>query len=108
MIEWNNIDQKIFQKANTTFWSKYNKIPNLQLLEAEFRIEIENAKQFCLLDGGRECPVGSHDPKCSYSNGVKLKGLALRPEAEKSKLCQNMILPELEYTKKLYKKQWPG
>ena len=40
MSEWNNIDQKIFQKANTTFWSKYNKIPNLQLLEAEFRIEI--------------------------------------------------------------------
>ena len=33
-------------------------------------------KQFCLLDGGRECPVGSHDPKCSYSNGVKLKGMA--------------------------------
>ena len=40
IIEWNNIDHKIFEKANSTFWSKYNEIPNLQLLEDEFRIEI--------------------------------------------------------------------
>ena len=40
IIEWNNIDQKIFEKANSTFWSRYNEIPNLQLLEDEFRIEI--------------------------------------------------------------------
>ena len=40
IIEWNNIDQKIFEKANSTFWLKYNEIPNLQLLEDEFRIEI--------------------------------------------------------------------
>merc|ERR1711990_236781 len=107
IIEWNNIDQKIFEKANSTFWLKYNEIPNLQLLEDEFRIEIEKVKEFCLLDEGRECH-GSNDPKCSKSIGVKLKGLALRPEAEKSQLCQNMILPELEYTKRLFKKQWPG
>ena len=35
-------------------------------------------------------------------------GFALRPQAEKSQLCQSMVLPELEYTKRLFKKQWPG
>ena len=40
IIEWNNIDQKIVEMANSTFWSKYNEIPNLELLEDEFQIEI--------------------------------------------------------------------
>ena len=40
IIEWNNIDQKIFDIANFTFWSRYNEIPNLQLLEDEFKIKI--------------------------------------------------------------------
>jgi len=106
IINWNNIDQKIFEKANSTFWSRYNKIPNLELLKNEFQIETEKVKRFCLLDAGRECKP--NDPKCSRAVGVKLKGFALRPEAEKSQLCQSMVLPELEYTKRLFKKQWPG
>ena len=40
IIEWNNIDQKIFETANSTFWSRYNEIQNLELLEDEFQIEI--------------------------------------------------------------------
>ena len=52
----------------------------------------------------QKCPVyGAPSARLSL-----LKGLALRPEAEKSQLCQNMILPELQYTKRLFKKQWPG
>ena len=43
IIEWNNIDQKIFEKSNSTFWSRYKEIPNLQLLEDEFRNEIGKA-----------------------------------------------------------------
>lgn len=43
IIEWNNIDQRIFEKSNSTFWSRYNEIPNLQLLEDEFRNEIGKA-----------------------------------------------------------------
>ena len=42
IINWNNIDQKIFEKANSTFWSRYNKIPNLELLKKEFQIETGN------------------------------------------------------------------
>ena len=37
--EWNNLDAKIFQKSNETFWEKYKAIPNLSTLENEFGIE---------------------------------------------------------------------
>ena len=50
IINWNNIDQKIFEKANSTFWSRYNKIPNLELLKNEFQIETGNIDhQYSLL-----------------------------------------------------------
>ena len=95
IINWNNIDQKIFEKANSTFWSRYNKIPNLELLKNEFQIEtgnivdiiliinilhftiyfyLEKVKRFCLLDAGRDRKP--NDPKCSRAVGVKLKGVA--------------------------------
>ena len=36
---WNDIDVKIFTKANETFWERYNKIPNVEKLEQEFKYE---------------------------------------------------------------------
>ena len=44
---------------------------------------------FKILAGeGRECTP--NDPKCSWQPaGVKLKGLALRPEAENNELCKD-------------------
>ena len=55
---------------------------------------------------GRECTP--NDPKCSWQPaGVKLKGLALRPEAENNELCKTMVIPELQYTDRLKLKQWP-
>ena len=39
MIQWNNLDAKIFEKSNQTFWEKYSKIPNLEKLEMEFKAE---------------------------------------------------------------------
>ena len=52
IVAWNNIDQKIFEKANSTFWSKYNEIPNLKILEIEFKIEIgeQSPETFCFKD----------------------------------------------------------
>ena len=39
MIQWNNLDAKIFEKSNQTFWEKYSKIPNLEKLKMEFKAE---------------------------------------------------------------------
>ena len=36
---WNDIDVKIFTKANETFWERYNAIPNVEKLEQEFKYE---------------------------------------------------------------------
>ena len=36
---WNDIDVKIFTKANETFWERYNKIPNVEKMEQEFKYE---------------------------------------------------------------------
>ena len=36
---WNDIDVKIFAKANETFWERYNSIPNVEKLEQEFKYE---------------------------------------------------------------------
>ena len=41
-----------------------------------------------LSEEGRECTP--NDPKCSWQPaGVKLKGVALRPEAENNELCKD-------------------
>ena len=39
IIAWNDIDVRIFDKANETFWEKYNAIPNVKKLEQEFKYE---------------------------------------------------------------------
>ena len=36
---WNDIDVRIFTKANETFWERYNAIPNVAKLEQEFKYE---------------------------------------------------------------------
>ena len=36
---WNDIDVKIFTKANETFWKRYKAIPNVEKLEQEFKYE---------------------------------------------------------------------
>jgi len=36
---WNDIDVKIFTKANETFWERYKAIPNVEKLEQEFKYE---------------------------------------------------------------------
>ena len=81
-----------------------------------------------LTEEGRECTP--NDPKCSWQPaGVKLKGLALKPEAENNELCKErfenlfrekkstkqifkptktMVIPELQYTDRLNLKQWPN
>ena len=36
---WNDIDVKIFTKANETFWKRYKAIPNVEKLEQYFKYE---------------------------------------------------------------------
>ena len=67
---------------------------------------LENVKNFCILADDRKCAPG--DPKCSKGVGVELKGFELRPEAQNSPLCTDLVRPELAYTKKLFQKQWPN
>ena len=50
MIEWNNLDAKIFEKSNQTFWEKYNKIPDLERLETEFKAETGNLCIYCVIN----------------------------------------------------------
>merc|ERR1712193_403284 len=88
---WNSIDAKLFAKANETFWQKYNKLENVDQLRADFQVELDKVKSFCLLTDDRECAPG--DPKCSKSMGVKLKGFELRPEAKSSTLCTDLVRP---------------
>ena len=49
MIEWNNLDAKIFEKSNQTFWEKYNKIPDLERLETEFKAETGTSITFVFI-----------------------------------------------------------
>ena len=49
MIEWNNLDAKIFEKSNQTFWEKYNKIPDLERLETEFKVETGTSTTFVFI-----------------------------------------------------------
>ena len=49
MIEWNNLDAKIFEKSNQTFWEKYNKIPDLERLETEFKVETGTSITFVFI-----------------------------------------------------------
>ena len=49
MIEWNNLDAKIFEESNKTFWEKYNKIPDLERLETEFKAETGTSITFVFI-----------------------------------------------------------
>ena len=66
----------------------------------------DNVKNFCILADDKSCHPG--DPKCSKAIGVKLKGFELKPEAQNSPLCTDLVRPELAYTKKIFQKQWPN
>ena len=52
--------------------------------------------KFCIASD-RVC--APNDSTCQ-AQGIEVKGFVLRPEAKNSELCQNMIRPELAYTKK--------
>merc|ERR1711892_69444 len=107
ILAWNAIDAQIFAQANTTFWRKYNALENVEEMRREFQEQLDMVKNFCILTDQAPCPPNS--PKCSKAPGnVALKGFELKAEAQNSPLCNDLVRPELAYTKKLFQKQWPS
>ena len=103
--KWNSLDAQIFDAANATFWRKYNQLSNLDQMRDEFSELLKSVKDYCIESDSAKCSNGQKN--CSYvPEGVKLNGFELTREGKHSRLCTDLVRPELAYTRRLHAKQW--
>ena len=57
ILKWNAIDAKIYEKANITFWEKYNKIDGIETMRNEFQLQL--GKEF-------ESPQFNFSSSCTH------------------------------------------
>lgn len=111
---WNALDWRIYMHFNTTFWHKVDSMVGQEQMKLEvsqlisLRAELANT---CLKDGRAVNPSQINDTGLKpYQNGrAVIQGYNLNPDMDtqtKTK-CQRLITPELQYTYRLYKQQFP-
>lgn len=111
---WSSLDWRLYQHFNTTFWKRVDSTLGRTKLQQEVKLLRERRRQLeqtCLLDGGAVDPKQIQDKalKPFQYGAAVIQGYNLRPglSNETRQLCERFILPELQYTSFLYKKQFP-
>lgn len=112
--KWNALDWRIYLHFNTTFWHKVDSLVGRQKMEREVaqlrKLQVKLANT-CLKDRCAVDPSLVKDARLKpfqYGTAV-IQGYNLNPNLDiqtKTK-CQRFILPELQYTHRLYTKQFP-
>lgn len=104
---WNNFDNRIFNHFNTTFWTKVGAYADFETDKKILEAKLDELTEKCVL-GEKVCPP--NDANCQFhpNAGVKLKGFQLSDFGKNNELCKNMIEQELNFSKRIYKMQWPG
>lgn len=111
---WSSLDWRLYQHFNASFWRRIDKSLGRAKLQEE--VELLRARRVvlektCLLGGKAVDPSQVHDSSLKpfqYGQAV-IQGYNIRPglDNDTHRLCQNLIMPELQYTKALYIKQFP-
>ncbi|KAG9265352.1 hypothetical protein AMEX_G21739 [Astyanax mexicanus] len=112
--QWNSLDWRLYQHFNATFWRRIDTMLGREKLQEEvelLRARRAELEQTCLLGGGAVDPEKVQDSSLKpfqYGQAV-IQGYNIRPglNNETHQLCQRLIMPELQYTKALYVKQFP-
>ncbi|CAJ1065900.1 galactose-3-O-sulfotransferase 2-like [Xyrichtys novacula] len=112
---WNALDWRIYLHFNATFWHRVESLIGTEQVKREVdalrELQAKLAKT-CLKDGGAVHPAKVKDVRMKpYQSGkAVIQGYNLNPltDIQMRNKCQKLITPELQYTKLLYNKQFPG
>ncbi|KAL7849455.1 hypothetical protein SRHO_G00210780 [Serrasalmus rhombeus] len=112
--QWSSLDWRLYQHFNATFWRRIDTMLGRAKLQEEvelLRARRAELEQTCLLGGGAVDPSKVQDESLKpfqYGTAV-IQGYNIRPGLDKEthRLCQRLIMPELQYTTALYTKQFP-
>lgn len=111
---WSSLDWRLYQHFNASFWRRID----TSLGRAKLREEVELLRArravlqaTCLLGGQAVDPAQVRDSSLKpfqYGQAV-IQGYNIRPglDNDTHRLCQRLIMPELQYTGALYVKQFP-
>ncbi|XP_069543662.1 galactose-3-O-sulfotransferase 2 [Brachyistius frenatus] len=111
---WNALDWRIYLHFNATFWHKVDTVVGPEKMRREvsqlreLQAELANT---CLTDGGAVDPSQVKDAglKPFQYGAAVIQGYNLNPQLDQQSKtkCQRLITPELQYTERLYTRQFP-
>ncbi|XP_044288663.1 galactose-3-O-sulfotransferase 2-like [Varanus komodoensis] len=111
---WNHLDWELYMHFNRTFWEKVDLHIGREHLWQEVRALQQKRKELakvCLQEGGSVVPKNIRDQRLAplqYGKATVL-GYNLKSGMDKAtrQRCQRLVTPELQYSKLLYRKQFP-
>ncbi|XP_017347154.1 galactose-3-O-sulfotransferase 2 isoform X1 [Ictalurus punctatus] len=112
--KWSSLDWRLYQHFNASFWRRIDTSLGRTKLQEE--VELLRARRAvlektCLSEGGAVDPAHVLDSSLKpfqYGQAV-IQGYNIRPglDNDTHRFCQRLIMPELQYTRALYVKQFP-
>uniref|UniRef100_A0A672H958 Galactose-3-O-sulfotransferase 2 n=1 Tax=Salarias fasciatus TaxID=181472 RepID=A0A672H958_SALFA len=110
---WNVLDWRIYEHFNATFWNKVRS----QVGEEQMKLEVFQLKQLQVkltsscLEGAQavdSTQIKDKELRPFHNGSAVIQGYNLHPNLDiQTKIkCQRMIIPELQYTRRLYVKQF--
>ncbi|KAM9035631.1 galactose-3-O-sulfotransferase 2-like isoform X2 [Sarcophilus harrisii] len=111
---WNKLDWELYLHFNRTFWERINQSMSREYLQQEVAALRKRRKQLAKICLQKEQSVHSWNIedkllKPFQYGRAKILGYNLRhglDEATKQ-ACQSFVMPELQYSKRLYERQFP-
>ncbi|KFP20648.1 Galactose-3-O-sulfotransferase 2, partial [Egretta garzetta] len=112
--EWNRLDWEIYTHFNRTFWERIDRDIGRERMQREVKALRERQMELartCLQGMGSVAPKEIKDAslKPLQHGKAKILGYNLKQglDKETERMCRRLVTPELQYSSKLYKKQFP-
>lgn len=112
--KWNALDWRIYLYFNATFWRKLDSIIGRRQLEkevSELKALQTQLSEICLKDGGAVEPskIKEAGLKPFQYGAAVIQGYNLNSDMDNRtrEKCERLILPELQYTDRVYVRQFP-
>ncbi|KAJ6669228.1 hypothetical protein lerEdw1_008037 [Lerista edwardsae] len=111
---WNKLDWEIYMHFNKTFWEKIDWHIGREHMQQEVRALRQKREQLaksCLQGGGSVAPMMIRDKALAplQYGSAKILGYNLKPGLDETtrRMCQRLVTPELQYSRLLYRRQFP-
>ncbi|CAM5165135.1 unnamed protein product [Natator depressus] len=113
---WNRLDWAIYRHFNRTFWQRIDWSMGREHMQQEVRVLWERQEQLAktCLQGGERGSIGPRELRdkslAPLQHGkATILGYNLKPGLDKvtERLCLRMVTPELQYSRSLYRRQFP-